>query len=500
ERALVPAVRAPDLLAVTPDESMAVVANRLPAGDAADPKVTACVTLIDLDELTNVADVALAPNSTNVHGVAVSPDGAWAYVVHNIGRTIRPTEHLERGFVNANAVSIVDVAKQRLHATLLLDQRWAGSANPWGVAIAPDGGALWFALSGIHQLVRMDLRRLHAALAPHEPRLARWRATYLERDSDAFDVDTTPSDSSDALGDDPATVQLVLSTLPTSSGRGVFLADVCSRIDLPGKGPRAVAISPDGGTVAVALYFSGTVAMVHPDTDTVTQVLSLGPQPKPSLVRRGEMVFHDARRSYQEWLSCSTCHPDGRVDGLNWDLLNDGIGNPKSTRSLLWSHRTPPVMSRGVRANMDQAAAAGFQFILFQPPGPGDLEAVRAYLRSLEPEANPFLVDGRLSEKARRGKRVFHSAGAGCSRCHPPPLFTDLRMHDVGTHVDTDLGDDFDTPSLVELWRTAPYLHHGRAQTLRQVLSWFNASDRHGNTAHLSDEELDALVAYLKSL
>ena len=53
---------------------------------------------------------------------------------------------------------------------------------------------------------------------------------------------------------------------------------------------------------------------------------------------------------------------------------------------------------------------------------------------------------------------------------------------------------------LVELWRTAPYLHHGRARDLRQVLSWYNASDRHGQTAHLQDEELDALVAYLKSL
>jgi cytochrome c peroxidase len=73
-------------------------------------------------------------------------------------------------------------------------------------------------------------------------------------------------------------------------------------------------------------------------------------------------------------------------------------------------------------------------------------------------------------------------------------------MHDVGTRVESDLAEEFDTPSLIELWRTAPYLHHGRAQTLRQVLSWYNASDRHGGTAHLTDEELDALAAYLRSL
>ena len=43
---------------------------------------------------------------------------------------------------------------------------------------------------------------------------------------------------------------------------------------------------------------------------------------------------------------------------LNWDLLNDGVGNPKNTRSLLLAHKTPPAMFLGVRANAEAAVRA----------------------------------------------------------------------------------------------------------------------------------------------
>ena len=52
-----------------------------------------------------------------------------------------------------------------------------------------------------------------------------------------------------------------------------------------------------------------------------------------------------------------------RPDALNWDLLNDGIGNPKNTLSLLLSHQTPPVMITGVRASAEDAVRAGIKYI-----------------------------------------------------------------------------------------------------------------------------------------
>jgi hypothetical protein len=53
------------------------------------------------------------------------------------------------------------------------------------------------------------------------------------------------------------------------------------------------------------------------------------------LARRGEFYFHDATVCLEGWQSCSSCHPGGgRSDALDWDLVNDGIGNPKNTKSL----------------------------------------------------------------------------------------------------------------------------------------------------------------------
>jgi cytochrome c peroxidase len=73
-------------------------------------------------------------------------------------------------------------------------------------------------------------------------------------------------------------------------------------------------------------------------------------------------------------------------------------------------------------------------------------------------------------------------------------------MYDVGTRSELDRRDDFDTPTLVELYRTAPYLHDGSAVTLEDVLVARNPEDKHGNVSHLDEEQIDSLVAFLLSL
>lgn len=89
----------------------------------------------------------------------------------------------------------------------------------------------------------------------------------------------------------------------------------------------------------------------------------------------------------------------------------------------------------------------------------------------------------------------------GCATCHPPGLFTDLKPYDAGTRGLSDKpADQFDTPTLVECWRTAPYLHDGSAATLREVLTTRNPEDRHGKTSHLTPPQLDDLVEYILSL
>jgi len=459
----------PYFVAVTPDEGMAVVGNLIPAGPATDPASSAVISLIDLDTGKNAKNIPLPGGSSNVRQVRVSSDGRWAYVVHTQGRTTLPTTQVERGWINTNALSILDLSAKELYATVLLDTINGGAADPWGIALAPDGKTAWVTIAGVQQIAKIELAKLHEFLA----------------------------------GDDPGKRRALAYDLSA-----LYAAGLLSRVTIAAQGPRGLALSAEGKRLAVASYYSGAVLLLDPDRCRVTRTVSLGPQPEADAVRRGEFVFHDGRHCFQHWLSCSTCHPDGRADGMNWDLVNDGLGNPKNARSLLWSHRTPPVMSLGVRESMEEAAEKGFQFIQFREIESGDLKAVQAYLRSLGPEASPWLVAGRLSEKALQGKRLFEDAKIGCAKCHTAPLFTSLETHDVGTKHELDRTGRFDTPTCVELWRTGPYLHDGSAVTLKDVLttpqrrcaSGMNPDDKHGKTSHLSKDEVDALVEYLLSL
>jgi cytochrome c peroxidase len=62
------------------------------------------------------------------------------------------------------------------------------------------------------------------------------------------------------------------------------------------------------------------------------------------------------------------------------------------------------------------------------------------------------------------------------------------------------MGPAYDTPTLLGVYKTAPYLHHGKAATLRDVVTTQNAGDRHGRTSHLSAGAVDDLVEFLKAL
>ena len=120
-----------------------------------------------------------------------------------------------------------------------------------------------------------------------------------------------------------------------------------------------------------------------------------------------------------------------------------------------------------------------------------DLDALAAYCNSLEPTLSPHADGpGKLGLAAERGRVLFESPAVGCAGCHSGPMYTDSRLdakpfrtHDVGTgrgDPAETLGPAFDTPTLVGVYRTAPYLHDGRARTLRDVLTTHNAGDRHG--------------------
>ena len=460
----IPVPREPVAAAITAGGRMLFVANHLPAGAADSDYVSAVVSVIDVHEGRVVKNIPLPDGATDVRDICLSPDGKHAYVTHLLARYHLPTTQLERGWMNTNALTVIDVERQRRLNTVLLDDVDLGAANPWGIACTADGRYLCVTHAGTNELSVIDRPALHRR---------------LKRAADGRQVT--------AFTDEAADVKNDLS----------FLADIRRRIRLRGTGPRALAIV--GHTAFTAEYFSGTLGAVDISADRPeARSVALGPTKEMTTARRGEKLFHDATICYQQWQSCASCHPGGRTDGLNWDLLNDGMGNPKNTKSLLRSHATPPAMVTGVRSSAEVAVRAGLKYIEMADRPEKEARAIDAYLKSLQPALSPRLTDGGLNTRARRGKKIFREAE--CARCHSGQHFTDMKQYDVGTGSGDHADTKFDVPALVELWRTAPYLHDGSAATVREVLTEYNTNDEHGRTSDLTEEEIDALCEYLLSL
>ncbi len=137
-----------------------------------------------------------------------------------------------------------------------------------------------------------------------------------------------------------------------------------------------------------------------------------------------------------------------------------------------------------------------------------DLDALAIYTNSFEFPLSPhILAPGKLSAAALRGKEIFFRKEVNCASCHSGPYYTDsslqtpFKLHNVGTGLDDPsekMGPLYDTPTLLGIYRTAPYLHHGKAKTLVDVLTTYNKDDKHGKISHLMRNEIDDLVVFLR--
>ncbi len=448
----IPVSREPVSAVITPDSKYLFVVNLLPIGQADSDYISSVVTVVDMSKMKKVKDIILPNGGIVLRGICISADGKYIYVTHNIARYHVPTTQLERGWMNTSALSIIDVKKKEIINTVLLDDVDSGAANPWGVTCTPDDKYICITHSGTHELSLIDQNEL------------------LSKLSETADKENVPN---------------MLS----------FLYGLRKRIKLKGNGPRELVVADN--KVYIAEYFSDTISVVG-YTDEIPEVesIKLNRNLKMTKARRGEMYFNDASTCFQQWQSCASCHPDTRSDALNWDLLNDGLGNPKNTKSLLLSFKTPPVMITGIRADAKTCVRAGFKFIQFVVVPEEHMEAVDEFLKSLNPLPSPYLVNGRLSASAERGQKVFNNKNkANCVSCHSGNLGTDLKQVNMGEGMGLDKGRAFDTPTLVEVWRTAPYLYNGRAKTIKEVIAKY----KHGIKTKLSNKEIDDLTEYVNS-
>ncbi len=438
-------LREPVAGVLTPDGRYLFVINSLPLQRANVDFVTAEVSVIDLAEFKVVQNIKLENGSNALRGICITPDGQFVFVSHNLGRYQVPTSQLNQGWMNTNAVSIINVPTLSFGGSLLLDEPDRGAAGIWGVACTDE--KLFVTHSGTHDLSIIDQKLLRERLEK-----------YPNKSNLSYDLR--------------------------------FMYDIRKRVPLPGNGPRNLSVAD--GKLYIPTYFSDTLNIVDIASEEITSV-GYNPQRQMSAENIGEKVFNDATWCYQNWQSCNGCHPgEGRTDAMNWDLMNDGIGNPKNCKSLLYSHVTPPSMISGIRASAELAVHAGFKFIQFSDIAPYLLGCVDAYLKGLRPLPSPWLVNGTPGEKAVSGRKVFEKLR--CDYCHAGQYFTDQKRHRIGENLETEEG--WDTPTLIEVWRTAPYLFDGRAVSLKEVFS----VQKHGISEKVSEKEIDELVEYVNSL
>ena len=276
---------------------------------------------------------------------------------------------------------------------------------------------------------------------------------------------------------------------------------------------------------------------------------------KSKLVRDGQYLFNDAAWGLQGEYSCASCHYErGQTTGTIWDLGDEGWGSWKNVKYIRGGRYLPPFRHEGFTGHPDEIVGATSSIDRVCGRDPGfvfrsenfsaiRLESLIAYIRALEFTGSPFRnEDGSLTAAQKRGQKLYEDPKVGCLECHPGDptdrraLFSDAQTHDVGTGrigvngfrshpgvvfnqvaldagvdpygedydipiIGLDLVKEFDTPTLRDIYASATYFHDGSAATLIDTINnTVNEKDMHGVTSHLTQEQLQDIVEYMKAL
>jgi cytochrome c peroxidase len=288
----------------------------------------------------------------------------------------------------------------------------------------------------------------------------------------------------------------------------------------------------------------------------------------PQEIDLGRYLFFDPVLSGDGTISCATCHePEkGFGDGLATSIGIDGhklkraapsLWNVGYLRRLFWDGRAStleeqiegPLFSEEEMGNTPENLLKTLNSIenykdLFaeayserDKDAPIQLDeiykaitAFEASLISLNSKYDQYAhgYHGALNQKEIEGLNIFRSFVARCAECHTPPLFTNQQFAVIGSpepdglpldpgaeipFADKTLRGAFKVPSLRNIAKTAPYMHSGRFDSLRETVQFYTDGRGHAVPKNedlrihwhiwepnLTDYELDRLVDFLKTL
>ncbi len=270
-------------------------------------------------------------------------------------------------------------------------------------------------------------------------------------------------------------------------------ANFFRRVDV-GRRPTALLIRAD--QLIVANRFDDSLSIIEIERGRVTSTIALGPTPSLALSDRGEILFHDSRLSSDGWFSCHSCHTDGHTNGQLSDTFGDGYrGAPKRVLTLLGAAQTGPWAWNGKMPSMHSQISKSIRTTMRgAAPTPDQVDALAAYIRTLQPAPAVSLARGRADQAAiQRGREVFETNG--CADCHAPPTFSTPEVYDVGLE-DSYGNRDFNPPSLRGVSQRDRLLHDRSARTYREAIQ----AHADGSSLSLDTADWSALTSFLDSL
>jgi YVTN family beta-propeller protein len=383
-------------------------------------------------------------------------------------KNLVPLAHVEHGWVFGHSLTVFG-ADAGGTIEVPLDELEHYYSLPYGVAITPDKSRIFVTASGSDIVTVIDTERLLAfAHSRRRP----------------------------FVNDLSASANYVMARIAV------------------GKNPRGVAMSPNGMRLYVANRMDDTLSVIDTASNKSVGTIDLGGPKNISALRRGEQLFTASRYAFQGQFSCANCHIDSTFDGLTWDLEPDGFGKDIVDNRLIEDlSGTEPFKWNGGNPSMAQECGPRTEMYFYrsQSYSPPELADLVDYIYSLPARPSRFrLPDGQLTSAQERGKAIFYRTvnkfgkaipeANQCAYCHSGPKHTSQKQFDVGTGKWTDRSPIFDTPQLVNIALTAPYLHDESARSLEEIWTVFNPHDQHGVTNDLTKDELNDLIEYLRTL
>lgn len=253
--------------------------------------------------------------------------------------------------------------------------------------------------------------------------------------------------------------------------------------------------------------------------------------PTPEKIELGKQLYFDPRLSADDTVSCATCH-DPNKGWSNGEAVATGVGGLKGGRNSptiinsaystlqFWDGRAKTLEDQALgpiqnpiemKMSLDDVVkklngVAGYKEQFQKVFGTdvtsdGIAKAIAAFERTVLSGDAPYDKfqagdNTALSESAQRGLKLF-SGKANCKACHSGPSFTDSAFHNIGLDSPDEgrvaisklAGDKgaMKTPTLRDIAKTGPYMHHGKLNTLEEVVAHYNKG---GNNNPQQDEEL----------